>query len=88
MFEVLPRLQPGVWVHVHDIFFPFEYPEAWVREGRAWHEAYLVRAFLAFNPTFEIRWFQDFLRCRHRDRLERIPVAKNPGANLWLEKVR
>ena len=89
VFEVLPRLQPGVWVHVHDIFFPFEYPEAWVREGRAWHEAYLVRAFLAFNPTFEIRWFQDFLRCRHRDRLERIPwVAKNPGANLWLEKVR
>jgi predicted O-methyltransferase YrrM len=89
VFEVLPRLQPGVWVHVHDIFFPFEYPEAWVREGRAWHEAYLVRAFLAFNPTFEIRWFQDFLRCRHRDRLERIPwVAKNPGGNLWLEKVR
>lgn len=89
VFEVLPRLRPGVWVHLHDIFFPFEYPDAWVREGRAWHEAYLVRAFLAFNGTFEIRWFQDFLRCRHRECLERIPgVAKNPGANLWLEKVR
>jgi hypothetical protein len=88
VFEVLPRLRAGVWVHLHDIFFPFEYPEAWVREGRAWHEAYLVRAFLAFNASFEIRWFQDFLWARHRERLERIPwVAKNPGANLWLEKV-
>jgi predicted O-methyltransferase YrrM len=88
VFEVLPRLGAGVWVHLHDIFFPFEYPEAWVREGRAWHEAYLVRAFLAFNASFAIRWFQDFLWSRHRERLERIPgVAKNPGANLWLEKV-
>jgi predicted O-methyltransferase YrrM len=88
VFEVLPRLRAGVWVHLHDVFFPFEYPEAWVREGRAWHEAYLVRAFLAFNGTFEIRWFQDFLWSRHRARLERIPwVAENPGANLWLEKV-
>ena len=88
VFEVLPRLRAGVWVHLHDIFFPFEYPEAWVREGRAWHEAYLVRAFLAFNASFDIRWFQDFLWARHRERLERIPwVAKNPGANLWLEKV-
>ena len=88
-FEVLPRLRSGVWVHLHDIFYPFEYPEAWVREGRAWHEAYLVRAFLAFNAAFEIRWFQDFLWCRHRERLERLPwVARNPGASFWLEKVR
>jgi predicted O-methyltransferase YrrM len=88
VFEVLPRLRAGVWVHLHDVFFPFEYPEAWVREGRAWQEAYLMRAFLAFNRRFEIRWFQDFLWSRHRERLERIPwVAENPGANLWLEKV-
>src|SRR5262249_18440531 len=24
--EVLPRLARGVWVHVHDIFFPHDYP--------------------------------------------------------------
>lgn len=88
VFEVLPRLAVGVWVHLHDVFFPFEYPEAWVREGRAWHEAYLVRAFLAFNPAFEIRWFQNFLWARHRDVLGRLPqVAHNPGGNLWIERV-
>ncbi len=88
VFEVLPRLRAGVWIHLHDIFFPFEYPEAWVREGRAWQETYLVRALLSFSPTYEIRWFQDFLWSRHRERLEQLPwVAKNPGGNLWLEKV-
>ena len=34
MFEVFPSLAPGVWIHLHDIFFPFEYPHDWVREGR------------------------------------------------------
>jgi predicted O-methyltransferase YrrM len=88
VFEVLPRLRAGVWVHVHDIFFPFEYPQGWVREGRAWHEAYLLRAFLAYNPAFAIRWFQDFLWAHHRAELARLPwVAHNPGANLWIERV-
>jgi len=87
-FEVLPRLARGAWVHLHDIFFPFEYPEAWVREGRAWHEAHLLRAFLSYNDAFAIRWFQDMLWARHRAALEGLPwVARNPGANLWLERI-
>src|SRR5207249_2885268 len=53
-FEILPRLTPGVLVHVHDIFWPFEYPTEWIREGRAWNEAYLLRAFLTFNKAYEI----------------------------------
>jgi predicted O-methyltransferase YrrM len=43
-FEVLPRLKPGVVVHIHDIFWPFEYPKEWIYAGRAWNEAYLARA--------------------------------------------
>ena len=89
MFEVLPRLRPNVWIHIHDMFFPFEYPPPWVREGRAWQEAYLMRAFLMFNERFEIRWFQGFLVARHRDLLlQRLPhLSKNAGGNLWLETV-
>ncbi len=86
-FDVLPRLPVGVWVHLHDIFFPFEYPEAWVREGRAWHEAYLLRAFLTHSRSYAIRWYQDFLWTRHRAAVEALPwVATNPGANIWLER--
>ncbi|MFD4254289.1 class I SAM-dependent methyltransferase [Amycolatopsis thermoflava] len=87
-FEVLPRLADGVWVHVHDVFFPFEYPLEWVTEGRAWQEVYLLRAFLTYNPRFEVRWFQQYLWARHRELLTAaVPdMARNPGGNIWLRK--
>lgn len=90
LFEVLPRLAAGTWIHIHDIFFPFEYPLAWLREGRAWHEGYLLRAFLTGNEAFEIRWFQDFMWHRHREELTtRLPsMTKNSGGNLWIQKVK
>lgn len=89
-FEVLPRLAKGVWIHIHDIFDPFEYAEIWVREGRAWHEAYLLRALLMFNDTFEIRWFQDYMWHHHHQLLEaRLPLmAKNSGGNIWLRRAK
>jgi len=53
--ELLPRLKPGVIVHVHDIFFPFDYPRDWVMdELRFWSEQYLLQAFLSFNSEFEV----------------------------------
>jgi len=55
--NVLPRLKPGVLIHFHDILYPFVYPEAWFREGRAWNEVYLIRAFLQNNPDYEILLF-------------------------------
>ena len=59
--EILPALQKGVIIHFHDIFWPFEYPQEWVREGRAWNEAYILRAFLEFNESFEILFFATYL---------------------------
>ena len=88
-FEVLPALAAGVVVHLHDIFFPFEYPAEWVREGRAWQEGYLLRAFLMYNDAFRIEWFQSMMWARHRAEIEaRVPaMARNPGGNVWLRKV-
>lgn len=53
-FSILPRLNPGVIVHFHDIFWDWEYPANWLREGRAWNESYLVRAILQFSDRFEV----------------------------------
>ena len=54
-FEILPRLQSGVLVHLHDIFLPDEYSKRWtIEEGRNWNEQYLVRAFLQYNREFEV----------------------------------
>jgi hypothetical protein len=52
--EILPRLQPGVIVHIHDVFLPYEYPRAWTHTARFfWNEQYLLQAFLQFNEAFE-----------------------------------
>lgn len=54
--DILPKLSPGVWVHVHDIFFPHDYPSEWLLEKRlALNEQYLLEAFLAFNDEFSVQ---------------------------------
>ena len=88
VFDILPRLAPGVFVHVHDIHYPFEYPEVWVSQGRAWNEAYLLRAFLQFNSDFDIVLMSTFLATFHPDALaEHLPLClKNPGGSIWLRR--
>jgi len=87
--EILPKLNKGVIIHIHDIHWPFEYPEDWVRSGRAWNEAYCVKAFLQFNAAFKILLFNSYLGKHHRDRVkENLPLAlKDIGSGLWLQKV-
>ncbi|HVI93305.1 MAG TPA: class I SAM-dependent methyltransferase [Anaeromyxobacter sp.] len=87
-FEILPRLAPGVYVHFHDIFYPFEYPREWVLEGRAWSEAYLLRALLTLSGSFDIVMFNTFLEHFHREYFEeRMPLClRNPGGSIWLRR--
>ena len=85
VFEVFPRLAQGVWIHLPRHLLPVRVPGRLGARGRAWHEGYLLRAFLSFNPHFAIRWFQDFLWQHHREALLRMPaVAAKAGGNIWL----
>jgi hypothetical protein len=97
MFEILPRLAAGVHVHIHDVHYPFEYPEGWVQEGWGWNETFLVRAFLQYNHAFTVEFFTDMLRKREAQRLAiDFPLLlESPGASdprfsppgsLWLCK--
>lgn len=53
--DILPRLKSGVIVHVHDIFLPYEYPQAWwTDEGRMWAEQYVLHAFLIGNRDWTV----------------------------------
>jgi len=89
VFEVLPRIKPGVFVHFHDIFYPFEYPEVWVNEGRGWNEAYLLRAYLQSNDGFRIRLWNSYLAAFHQSEVSsKLPDwGRNSGGSLWLERV-
>lgn len=86
--EVVPQLAPGVIIHIHDIFLPFDYPREWVLDGRAWNEQYLVEAFLSFNNAFEVLLAASWLRHHHYAAVaSAAPVlAELGGVSLWLRR--
>ena len=71
--EVLPTLHPGVWIHVHDIFFPQDYPVEWLLKRRlALNEQYLLEAFLAFNNDFNVALSNYWLALDHSAMTDRL----------------
>ena len=89
IFELLPRLPSGTLIHFHDVFYPFEYPESWFfEENRSWNENYLLRAFLSGNASYEIIFFNDFMRLKHLPlMINTMPLfQKDPGGALWIRK--
>ena len=67
--EVLPRLADGVWVHVHDIFLPYEYPRSRLIASGFFNEQYLLHAFLLGNAAWQIEVPVYALWRERRDRL-------------------
>ena len=88
VFEILPALNKGVVVHIHDVFHPFEYPIEWLREGRSWNEQYVIRAFLQYNKAYSIKLFTTHMIKKHYSWFEeKMPKClKSTGGSLWLEK--
>lgn len=88
-FEVLPRLAPGVWIHVHDMSWPMDYWPHWIfDEGLSWNEQYLVQAFLMHNAAYRVRLGAVMLNHYKFGELEKLFPSSTRGAtSLWLEKV-
>lgn len=84
LFEIFPRLNKGVYIHFHDMFYPFEYPKSWIFEGRAYNEMYLLRAFLMNNSKFSIQFFGEMLMKKHPDKL--CDKFKIIDGSLWIRK--
>ena len=87
--EVLPRLKPGVIVHVHDIFFPFDYRRDWVLdELRFWTEQYLLQAFLTFNSEFEVLMSNSYLSQYYSDNLKAAfpSLSSWGGGSFWMRR--
>ena len=90
LFQILPRLKPGVIIHFHDVFNCFQYPDAWIfGENRSWNEIYALRAFLMYNSNFQIMLMNDFIAKQKPEEARQIaPIfMKNPGGALWLQKL-
>jgi len=91
--ELLPVLQPGVIIHVHDIFSPKDYLDEWVLDQHLlWNEQYLLEAFLSCNTNFKVIGALNYLTHKHRNELaSKCPVFakqpwREPGA-FWFMKI-
>lgn len=87
--QVLPQLNKGVYIHVHDIFYPFEYPIQWVVEDRRnWNEIYVLHALLIGSNMFEIVMWSSYLSAQDKKKFaSAVPEAKDFGGSIWLRKV-
>lgn len=68
--DILPRLSPGVVVHIHDISLPYDYPKVYFTNPAFrvfWTEVYLLQAFLIYNSQFEILLAMNYLQTEHMD---------------------
>jgi hypothetical protein len=86
---IIPSVPVGTLVHIHDIFYPFEYPPTWIYQGRFHNEDYMLHAFLQFNDAFEIMLFNSYLGQKHADAVtSHMPLwGKKPGASIWLRRI-
>lgn len=87
--KILPNIKSGVYIHFHDIFYPFEYPKEWIYSGIAWNEAYMLKTFLQYNSVFKIVFFNTFLEYFHEEKfINYMPLCmKNRGGSIWLQKI-
>jgi len=87
LFEVLPTLASGVVVHFHDFFWPFEYPELWLNEKRAWNELYMLRPYLSYNSAVRMMLFNSWLWQAEPELVRDVlpqAAGERPGS-LWLQ---
>jgi hypothetical protein len=93
ILEVFGRLKPGVFVHIHDVFTPRDYPEQWVLvDQRLWSEQYVLEAFLAFNSSFRILGALNYLYYNHNSELLAACPISGTGPNadprsFWIQRV-
>lgn len=90
LLRVLPLLKPGVWVHVHDIFTPYDYPAEWVlgapRAGN--NEQYGLECLLSGGCDWQVELPVHFLWRQQRARLNQlVRGTTNRPAAFWMRKV-
>jgi hypothetical protein len=81
----IPVLKPGVAVHVHDVFLPFDYPEPFCTDYSGWGEQYLLQAMLAARPR-EILWPGYYVQKLRPELREDLPfLATGRAQSFWFK---
>ena len=89
LLEIVPRLNPGVIVHLHDIFLPQEYGRAWITgRYRFFTEQYLLQAFLTFNAEFRVLFANHYMALKHQEEMAALfPNSSGFGStSFWIRR--
>jgi predicted O-methyltransferase YrrM len=89
--ELLPNLNKGVIVHIHDIFSPRDYLKQWiVDEVKFWNEQYLLEAFLTGNREWKVIGALNYLHHSYFDKLKQtcpfLTKEREPGS-FYIQKI-
>jgi hypothetical protein len=88
LLHILPLLEPGVIVHIHDIFTPYEQPLSWLENCYApgfYNEQYAFEALLSGGSRFKPLVPANLLYREYPDVLsEHFNVTADPGRSFWL----
>jgi hypothetical protein len=91
LIHVLPSLKAGVFVHVHDILTPYDYPEEWLvgtgpNRGGA-NEQYALECLLSGGGDWEVILPVHLLWKEQRELLKTVADADGRPAAFWMRKV-
>ena len=83
--NIIPKLKKGVYVHVHDIFTPYDYPDEVIRENVLfWNEQYILEATLGNQSRYKVIASLNLLKNEFFDELKEvcpyIETTRQPGS--------
>jgi predicted O-methyltransferase YrrM len=90
--EILPELNPGVVVHIHDIHLPDPYPRAYFEDNRyIWNEQQLLHAYLCHNDRVRVLMPCWLIHKKHDEAFQAAfpryrPALHRPGSSFWLQR--
>ena len=88
--EVFPALNSGVYIHIHDVFYPFVYPDSWLKGRVGFNETYALRLILQ-STNFRIIYWNDYLEKTYSDifkeKLPKCVKLNHPTGGIWIQKI-
>ena len=89
--SILPRLNTGVLVHIHDIFLPFDYMPNWAEKNKVYTEQWVLALMLyGAASEWEVVWGSRIMMMEQKDFLltmKHYPGDKPNGGAMWIRKL-
>ncbi|QFT72759.1 class I SAM-dependent methyltransferase [Ruegeria sp. THAF33] len=83
--RIIPSLKPGVVIHVHDVFLPYEYPKRFFYDCPGWGEQYVLHSLLQ-SGAYSMLWPGYYLQQDRPDAVVALPfLAEGRAQSIWVQ---